>query len=132
MGSVNPSVSARSGAEVRALLKARPAQPITGQWQCSVPTRQRGRPAFGGLSSSVCFVFQTCRSQLLPVKDSCPSEPAQRPTATMIFCILLLASLPEPSGAEVNPGRELPDWPPISQFPCLHSQPFFAFQDKHV
>lgn len=49
--------------------------------------------------------------------------------ATMIFCMLLLASLPEPSGAEVNPGRGLWGWEGtlISHLSYVWSQPFFAF-----
>ncbi|CAM5108735.1 unnamed protein product [Natator depressus] len=45
-----------------------------------------------------------CRWQLLAVKDSRPTDPVQHfPLPTMILCMLLLAALPEPSSAEVNP-----------------------------
>ncbi|XP_067417549.1 discoidin domain-containing receptor 2-like isoform X2 [Emydura macquarii macquarii] len=45
-----------------------------------------------------------CRWQLLAVKDSRPTDPVPRvPLRTMILCMLLLAALPEPSRAEVNP-----------------------------
>ncbi|XP_074830171.1 discoidin domain-containing receptor 2-like isoform X2 [Natator depressus] len=49
-------------------------------------------------------IRKKCRWQLLAVKDSRPTDPVQHfPLPTMILCMLLLAALPEPSSAEVNP-----------------------------
>ncbi|XP_065428252.1 discoidin domain-containing receptor 2-like isoform X1 [Chrysemys picta bellii] len=61
----------------------------------------------GIVELSLCYtssVGRKCRWQLLAVKDSRPTDPVQRlPLPTMILCMLLLAALPEPSSAEVNP-----------------------------
>lgn len=119
-------VMSRAGLRSKTLLKAREDCPARHEAVTHSNPAAQSTPASGGLILSLCFVFQRCRWQLLPLKDS--SDPVQHlQFATMIFCMLLLASLPEPSGAEVNPGRELPGWertplpPPVCSF-----SPFFA------